>query len=261
MAMSAPGQGHHTSTPSSAPKLDWGAEPFRRMVTIGEALTAGGDATSRARCWASVLAELISEFQHEPVELVNAGMGANVVSARSAGHEPERGPSALERYHRDVIAHHPDLVVVAYGLNDMRAGTPLDRFTADVVELLEGIKRGTRAVVVLVNVYFMTGYDRFGPRWDKGGLEATARYNAALHRIAAQQKVLLADVFAAMGMAPWLVDGGNGVHDNDLGQRLIAHRVFEVLATNCSGLARKAIDQARDYPRWRDETALAVHPR
>jgi lysophospholipase L1-like esterase len=231
------------------------------MVTIGEALTAGGDATSRALCWASVLAELISQFQHEPIELINAGMGANVVSARSAGHEPERGPSALERYHRGVSAHHPDLVVVAYGLNDMRTGTPLDRFAADIVELLVGIKRETQAVIVLVNVYFMTGYARFGPRWDKGGLDATVLYNAALHRIAEQQQVLLADVFGAMGMAPWLIDDSNGVHANDLGHRLIAHRIFEVLATNCSGLAQKAIERANDYPRWRDETALAVHPR
>ena len=63
---------------------DWHSEPFRVLVTLGESTTAGGWSSSRERCWANVLADLISDFQDEPVKLVNSGIGANVISTRGA---------------------------------------------------------------------------------------------------------------------------------------------------------------------------------
>jgi len=53
------------------------------MVTLGESTTAGGWSTSAERCWASILAALINDFQTKDVELINVGIGANVISTRS----------------------------------------------------------------------------------------------------------------------------------------------------------------------------------
>ena len=61
-------------------KKDWCDREFRKLVTLGESTTAGGWSSSPELCWASQLAKLISEFQHKPVELINSGIGANVIS-------------------------------------------------------------------------------------------------------------------------------------------------------------------------------------
>ena len=62
---------------------DWWGQEFRVLVTLGESTTAGGWSSARLRCWANRLAALINDVQAQPVRLVNAGIGANVISTRS----------------------------------------------------------------------------------------------------------------------------------------------------------------------------------
>ena len=61
---------------------DWHPDPFRVLVTLGESPAAGGWSSTPERCWAPLLAALISDFQDEPVKLANGGIGANVISTR-----------------------------------------------------------------------------------------------------------------------------------------------------------------------------------
>jgi len=42
-------------------KKDWCSREFNTLVTLGESTTAGGWSTTRERCWASLLAALISD--------------------------------------------------------------------------------------------------------------------------------------------------------------------------------------------------------
>jgi len=48
----------------------------------------------------------------------------------------------------------------------------------------------------------------------------------------------------------------NVVHANNLGDRVIANRIFEVLAQNCSGLSQKAVELRKNFQQWRDESVL-----
>lgn len=64
-------------------KKDWWNKEFQKLVTIGESTTAGGWSSTPVRCWASQLAQLINEFQRVPVQLVNVGIGANLISTKS----------------------------------------------------------------------------------------------------------------------------------------------------------------------------------
>ena len=48
----------------------------------------------------------------------------------------------------------------------------------------------------------------------------------------------------------------DGVHQNDLGHRIVANRVFEVLAQNCSCLGKRTRQAEQTSPRWRDESVL-----
>ncbi len=237
-------------------KQDYRSQPFRVAVAVGDAITAGGDATSPDLCWVSRLADAINESQSEPVKMVNNGMGANVISQRSPAYNPSRGPSAIERYYEHVIAYRPDLALISYGLNDARGGMPLAQFLADEQQIVLDIKEQTGALIVVVDAYFMTAYDRWPP-YDRANLATFMGFNCALRRMAEECDVLYADVFASQGMAHWMIDPENGVHPNNLGHRVIADRIFGVLAQNCSCLSQRAFELRKTMKPWRQrETEL-----
>jgi lysophospholipase L1-like esterase len=235
-------------------KRDFRSQAFRIGVALGESTTAGGSATSRELTWVSRVAELINESQLEPLQMINSGIGGNVISRRSPSYEDSGKPSAMERYQKHVIEHHPDLVIVSYGLNDARGGTPLAQFLEDLRQVTFDIKEKTGAVIVLANAYFMTGFDRYLP-YNQANIATFMGYNAGIKRIAEEGDLLYADVFAAEDMAPWMIDP-DGVHANNLGHRVVANRIFEVLAQNCSCLSQKALELRKSFQQWRDESVL-----
>jgi lysophospholipase L1-like esterase len=174
------------------------------------------------------------------------------MSRGSPSYEQSGNASAVERYQKHVIDHHPDLVLISYGLNDARGGTPLAQFLEDLQRLTLDLKNKTRAVIVLINAYFITELYRYLPTIQKLLIHG---YNCGIKRVAQECDVLYADVFAAEDMAAWMIDP-DGVHANNLGHRVIANRIFEVLAQNCSGLSQKAFELRKNFKQWRDESVL-----
>src|SRR5262245_9717890 len=237
MGVGVSGEAASRGAPADKPaqKRDWWDKPFRMLVTLGESTTAGGWASCRERSWANQLARLINEFQRIPVQLVNVGIGGNVISKRSPAYEHSGKPAALERLDRHVLHHQPDLLVVSYGLNDARGGTPVDLFAGELRALVDRVRERIRPLLVLVGPYYMTGFDKFGPHWNHASLETFHRYNEAIGKVATAKDCLFVDLLATYGNAGWLVHH-DGVHANDLGHRLVANKIFEVLASSCSCL-------------------------
>ncbi len=213
------------------------AEPFRRLVALGESHVAGDGTSAPERRWVNVLAALLTEFQGAPVELVNKGIGANSVSPISPGYAASAKPSAIERYRQDVIALEPDLFILSYGLNDMRAGMPPEDFRREMSRIITDVTAACRPVTVLTTVYHMSAYDLYPP-YNRGSVAATEVYNLVIRQLAQEHGCLLADIWAAEGQADWVIHPDT-VHANDLGHRLIGHRVFESIAQHCSGVAAR----------------------
>jgi len=121
-------------------------------VTLGESTTAGGWASTRERCWVHQLAKQINEFQRVPVQLINVGIGANLISPRSPAYDDSGKPAAVERLEPHVIRHRPDLLIVSYGLNDARGGTPLDLFAEEMRTLVDRVREKIGPLVVLLGM-------------------------------------------------------------------------------------------------------------
>ncbi len=236
-------------------KRDWWDKEFRTLVTLGESTTAGGWASYRERAWAHQLARTINEFQRVPVQLINVGIGANVISTRSPSYEYSGKPAALERLDPHVIRHKPDLLIVSYGLNDARGGTPLALFLEEMETLIARVRASIQPLIVLLSPYYITGFDQYGPHFNKATLEIFHQFAAATRKLAGDKDCLFADVLSCYGNADWLIHHDT-VHANDLGHRVVANKVFEVLATNCSGLAKETQELEKQIPRWRDESVL-----
>jgi len=225
------------------------------MVVLGESTVEGGGwIASAGERWADIVARLINECQSQPMEYINRGIGANAISPRSPGYDASAKPSALERYRDDVIAQKPDLFLLCYGLNDMRAGMPIDEFIADMRTIIRDVREACNPLCVLTTVYYMTGWKSWAP-FDRGSVELTEQYNAAIAALADEEDCLLADIWDAEGQADWLINP-DGVHANKVGNLLIAHRVFETLANRCSGIAGSVIERDRNS-NWTRETSAA----
>lgn len=230
-------------------------KPFRRIVALGESITAGGSATSREKCWVSRLVKLIGEFQETPPECINNGIGSNILCENSPCFPDASHPSGEKRIYRDLIEHNPDLALISYGLNDMRGGTDPEVFSGTLSRIVEEIKLKTGAVIVLLGVYYMNAYKRYGDAWAYGSDEIAEIFNTRIRDVALERGVLFADIAAAQRKTPWLLDK-DGVHANDLGHAIIANAVFEVLAQSCGSLAKKTIEEVKEKPCWRDESSL-----
>ena len=84
---------------------------------------------------------------------------------------------------------------------------------------------------------FMTGFDMYGPCWSNASLDLFYAFNDLICAIARAKDCLFVDLLSAYGEAEWMIHS-DGVHANDLGHRIIAHRVLEAIAQRCSCLAR-----------------------
>ena len=219
----------------SSSKRDYWSRPFETMLVMGESTVKGGPWLDRTEDrFADVLATLIDACQAAPVAYHNKGIGANVISPRSPGYEQSAKPSALERYKTDVIDLNPDLFILCYGLNDMRAGMPVEDFAEDMQTIISDVTVACASLIVLTTVYHMTGFGSFAP-FDKGSIEKTRLYNEVIVQLAGQNDCLLADVWLGEALADWLIHP-DGVHANKVGNLLIAHRIFETIVQNCSGI-------------------------
>lgn len=238
-------------------KKDWWNEEFKVLFTLGESTTAGGWSSCRERCWASQLARLINEFQRVPVQLVNLGIGANVISTKSPAYPNSGKPAADERLEKHILANRltPDLLVIAYGLNDARSGTPLDLFRHELVSIVDRVQEKLQTLIVLLGPYYMTDFSLGGGTWSHGSLEVFGHYSDTIESVAREKHCLFVDLLAAFNETDWMVHH-DGVHSNDLGHRIVANRIFEVLAQNCSCLARETRYLEDEIVPWRDESTL-----
>lgn len=244
---------------------DWFEREFRTMIVLGDSIAAGGNATSRERGWAHVLARQINECQRVPVQLINAGIGANVLSARSAGYPHSGKPAGDERLREHVLAYRtngvlqrPDLLIVALCLNDARSGTPAADYGRYLGELVERVREelaDNAPLIVVLGPYALRNFTPEDPVWGRADASVLQVYNETIAALCATERCLFVDVLRAMAGAPWLAHG-DGIHLNDLGHRVVANAIFQTLAVSCSALAKEAIAVEKLAPFWRDDGRL-----
>ena len=216
--------------------------PFTSLVVFGESTVAGGGwLKATEERWADVLHILLEHAQEAPLAYHNAGLGASVISPGSPGYEASVKPSAAERLLDDVMAHAPDLLVIAYGLNDMRAGMDVQDFQHETSGIIDRVRQSLSPLIVIANVYHMPAYEYYAP-FDQGSLMDTRVYNQMLSELAAQQGCAYADVWAAQGQRDYVVHPDT-VHANKIGNMLIAHKVFEAIVHAAPGIASNVAER------------------
>lgn len=112
-----------------------------KVAAFGDSITAGGDATAPDLIyWQQWLTALRKRYPKATITGVNSATGGDTTV------------QGLARLEQKVLAEKPDLVLVAFGMNDQNIGSvPLDRFEANLHELVDRIKQSTSAEIILLS--------------------------------------------------------------------------------------------------------------
>jgi len=100
-----------------------GPETAEAVVALGDSITDGAESTrDSSRRWPDILAaRLLARDRLHPIAVLNGGIGGNRIMHDGAGASgPNFGPSALERFDRDVLVQAGiKYVIVLEGINDI----------------------------------------------------------------------------------------------------------------------------------------------
>ena len=114
------------------------------IVAFGDSVTHGALALGEINygtVYHRRLAEKLSAVRsYVPVNVINAGIGG--ITAKDS----------LERMEGQVLSHHPDLVIVAFGLNDVNG--PLDEYLTSLGEIFDRcLEKGIETVFMTPNMF------------------------------------------------------------------------------------------------------------
>jgi len=194
----------------------WPQNRAIRLVFHGHSVPAGYHKTPEVKPFESyphlVMVELKRRYPTAVLNTIVTAVGGENCVAGAA------------RFEREVLVHRPDVVFIDYALNDRRVG--LEEMDASWRSMIRAAKKQGVPVVLLTP----TGDQAADLKDPKDPLVVRARL---IREIAADEGVLLADVFAAWREAlekgtpqEKLMSQGN--HPNLLGHQLAAEVIWQV---------------------------------
>ena len=122
-------------------------------------------------------------------------------------------------------------------------------------KIIHRVREKIQPLIVLLGPYYMYDFQLGGEPWGHADLKGFYQYNDAIKTVAEKLDCLYVDLMASYREADWLIHF-DGCHANDLGHRIVANKIFEMLASNCSGLSLRTKALEKEIPPWRDESTL-----
>ena len=222
------------------------ADGERVVVTFGDSTTA---ARGELKVYSQVLADEL-----EGIKVINAGVGG------------DNTDHARARFEKDVRAHHPDVVVIQFGINDAaidvwkdppatQSRVSLPTYQANLRHFVDTLTDDGTEVILMtpnplrwnVKMRAMYGKPPYDPDDDLGFSVFLKKYAEKMRELARQKKLPLVDVyqrFEEYGKHPGrsvddlLLDG---IHPNEAGQRIVADGLMPLLEKGAASRAEVKI--------------------
>ena len=184
-----------------------GGRPLK-VIAYGDSITAGGDAsTIDLQYPALYAAHLRLRFPSSPITLENGATGG------------DNTINGLQRLDEKVLTKSPDLVLVAFGMNDHNVGSvPVADFRSNLKQIVARIREKTGAEVILLSTFPPN------PDWHFSSHQMH-KYARATEEAANELGIPCADVFGVWQKAlarkdPPSLLANNINHPNDFGHWL-----------------------------------------
>lgn len=168
-------------------------------------------------------------------ELLGESLGIEATNAGVAGHSSAAG---LRRMRKDVLDLNPNIVVIFFGTNDLRADAPrvyvpLRKYEENLKQMVDECKKINARVVVCTlppideNAFFerheTAEYDKLG-----GLTNILESYRQAVLKLARTESIPVVDLNKKLSEKPeWM--GKDGVHPSPEGNRIIARLIAEAV--------------------------------
>jgi lysophospholipase L1-like esterase len=214
------------SIPASAAKhlphtMDLLGKGVLKLVVYGDSISAGGDSSGHSG---------VPPVQPAFPKLVEKGLEAHynarvmLVNPSVAGWSTTNGIANIQ----DVVEVEPDLVILAFGMNDASGRRAPEEYIANLNTMMEAV-RAVHPECEFLLVATMLG----NPDWDKSAPDLYPLYRDALAELQGEG-IGLADVTAVwtevLKHKAYLDLTGNGLnHPNDFGHRLYAQVILAAL--------------------------------
>ncbi|HZQ48459.1 MAG TPA: GDSL-type esterase/lipase family protein [Verrucomicrobiae bacterium] len=177
------------------------------LVAFGDSITAGGEASRPGLIyWQRWADELKQKYPRAEIVARNGATGGDTTA------------NGLDRLQSKVLDQHPDLVLIAFGMNDNNIrpfGVPVETFASNLRTMVDRIRSQTQAEIILVSAF------RPNPKWHfgSGNMEQYAR---ATEQVAREKQCAFADVYhnwlaISASKKPEDLLGNNINHPNDFG--------------------------------------------
>ena len=183
-------------------------QPVERMVAVGDSITKGDWDVDEVGGWVTRLAtKLRVSYPPATFRLDNAGVDGDTTAG------------VLARLAPDVLAPHPQPVIVSIGTNDFDSGVPRTQFAEQLQTLVQRLRAAPQApVVILASMLPIAGQT-------PGRLAVERAYNDVIRRVAAATHVGYLDLFDAwLGLGPSYLQAlrHDSEHPNPIGYEWIA---------------------------------------
>jgi lysophospholipase L1-like esterase len=234
-----------------------GTQPVSCLSAAPVRIVALGDSTTAtARDWAPEIQEVYADCL--PGALARRGISAVVFNA-GIGDTTTR--EAVARLDRDVLRHHPNLVVVQFGINDSWIDVDADKtrprlsrpeYRDNLRTIIQRVRNVGATVVLMTpnsmrweDPYYIKAFTDHPGLLDVKDMQGVDRllelYAQDMRDVAKSESVPLVDIYEAFeryGQVPGqsiddLLLAGDGFHPNQAGQRLVckllSDRIAEIL--------------------------------
>lgn len=179
---------------------------YRTIVAFGDSIVEG---YQQPEGWPEMLERDLSG-RYPGTHVINAGVAGDTTG------------DGLRRIREDVLDHDPDLVLIAFGLNDMKNGVSLSQFESDLSTIVLEVASNGAQPVLLTTTRLQQGVSvlaRLNP----------APFNEIIRTLAEERDLYLIDVndrFKGLNTSKFLMDAA---HPNWEGYRRLAEIIREGL--------------------------------
>ncbi|MBE0534566.1 MAG: SGNH/GDSL hydrolase family protein [Phycisphaerae bacterium] len=213
------------------------------IVALGDSVTKGS--MEIGKC------DFLSVYHNQLKRLLEERHNTKVFNVINAGIDGDDSVNGLRRLARDVLRFEPDLILIAFGLNDCagRGLGGLDGFKANIQAMIDAIRKSGPADIILLTPNFMATSDNANVCEEHRRLNYPAlmsrvqnegvlsAYAEALREIGASNKIPVADVYAKWQTLSCAIDTNtmlsNGLnHPNKAGHLLTAQAIMQVIDPN-----------------------------
>ncbi|HRE82379.1 MAG TPA: GDSL-type esterase/lipase family protein [Opitutaceae bacterium] len=187
-----------------------------KIVCFGDSITGVYYHTGSRRSWCDLVGTFLERhYPQARVEMINAGVSGNTSAA------------GLKRIDRDVLQHRPDLVIVMFGMNDVRS-VQLPQFKENLREIVRRVRDQNAEILLMTPNAIPPGDPNRPP-------EKVMQYAQQMRQLAQTLAVPVVDAYAAFAAIreddPVAARNlmSDTIHPNFRGHRLFAEAVTQCI--------------------------------